>query len=77
MGAVDLTELHGGDNLLRFETAAMDADTEITGVPEVVLHLSTTATDADWHVELHTVDPDGTAMFVNEGALRARYRNSR
>ncbi|CAL9661474.1 CocE/NonD family hydrolase [Streptomyces sp. enrichment culture] len=77
VGAVDLTALHEGDNLLRFETPALDADLEITGVPEAVLHLSTTATDADWHVELHAVGPDGTAMFVNEGAARARYRRSR
>jgi putative CocE/NonD family hydrolase len=76
VGLADLSAFHGTNTLL-FDTGPVGEETEVTGVPELVLHMSTTATDADWVVELHVVAADGTPRLVNEGAARARYRRSR
>jgi putative CocE/NonD family hydrolase len=76
VGLADLSAFHGA-NVLAFDTGPVARETEVTGIPELVLHMSTTATDADWVVELHLVAADGTLRLVNEGAARARYRRSR
>ena len=76
VGMADLSAFHGS-NMLLFDTGPVGEETEVTGVPELVLHMSTTASDTDWVVELHLVAADGTPRLVNEGAARARYRRSR
>ncbi len=48
----------------------------IAGVPLVVVHLESTAPDADVCVTLVDVEPDGFAVPVAEGAVRTRYRSA-
>ena len=43
---------------------------------EVVLFAASSATDTDFFVRLCDVHPDGRSIFLTEGVLRARYRNS-
>ncbi|MGY1838164.1 MULTISPECIES: CocE/NonD family hydrolase [unclassified Modestobacter] len=77
VGMADLSELHTGDDVLVYTSEPFDREVEFTGSPEAVLHIATTATDADWVVELHAVDEKGSSRLVNEGVARARYRGSR
>ena len=48
---------------------------EIIGAARLVLHASTDALDTDWHVKLLDVSPDGRAINVATGMLRARWRD--
>jgi putative CocE/NonD family hydrolase len=73
----DQSEHASGDHVLVYETAPVESELLIIGEPEAVLHASSSATDADWLVEIHVVDPGGAARLLTEGILRARYRASR
>ena len=46
------------------------------GPVEMVLYAASSAKDTDFIVRLCDVYPDGRSIFVTEGILRARYRNS-
>ncbi len=48
----------------------------MTGPVSVTLWAATSAVDTDWVVRLVDVYPDGRAMNVTEGILRARFRDS-
>jgi hypothetical protein len=41
-----------------------------------VIYAASSARDTDFVVQLCDVHPDGRSIFVTEGILRARYRNS-
>ena len=57
--------------LLTYTSAPMQADTEITGSPIVTLYVSSTTSDAAFHVYLEDVAPNGTVTYITEGVLRA------
>jgi putative CocE/NonD family hydrolase len=42
----------------------------------MVLYAASSARDTDWIVRLCDVHPDGRSIFLTEGIVRARYRNS-
>ena len=46
------------------------------GPIEMVLYAASSAKDTDWIVRLSDVYPDGKAIFLAEGILRARYRGT-
>lgn len=50
---------------------------EVIGDLHVILHVSSSAPDTDFTAKLVNVAPDGRAMGVADGILRARYRHSR
>jgi putative CocE/NonD family hydrolase len=50
---------------------------EVTGPIEVKLWASSSASDTDFTAKLVDVFPDGTARMLNDGILRARYRNGK
>ncbi len=56
---------------LMFETAAFDADTEITGPAAARLRLSSSTSDADVFLVLHLIDPDGKEVHF-QGAVDPR-----
>ncbi len=62
--------------VLVYTTGPLDADLEVTGPVSAVLFAATTARDTDWTVKLVDVHPDGRAINVADGILRARYRES-
>ena len=47
---------------------------EITGPVQAILHASSSAVDTDWTVKLLDVYPDGRAINLCDGVLRARFR---
>ena len=68
-------------DVLTFETAPLEAEVEIAGPVEVILHASSSALDTDFTAKLldvypHTVDePGGYELNVCDSILRARFRN--
>lgn len=74
-GPHDQRVLDGRTDILRFTSAPLEADLEVTGPLSVVLHAATSAADTDWTAKLVDVHPDGTALNVADGIIRARYRD--
>lgn len=59
-----------------FTSAPLDKDLEIAGRVRVVLWASSSAPDTDFCAKLVDVAPDGTALNLCDGIIRARFRNS-
>jgi len=50
--------------------------TEITGIPEATLYLSSTAPDADIRLQLYEITANGQSILLSSQQLRLRYRDS-
>lgn len=61
---------------LTFTTAPFETDTEVTGAPQAVLYVSSTAASGYFHAKLTDVAPDGTSKWVTDGGLLTSHRNS-
>jgi putative CocE/NonD family hydrolase len=64
-------------DVLVYTTAPLATAIEVTGPIEVKLWASSSAADTDFTAKLVDVFPDGTARVLNDGILRARYRNGK
>lgn len=68
------------DDVLLFQTAPLDTDTQLVGPIEIILYVSTDRPDTDIAVKLIDVYPpgpdypNGFAMNLSHGILRLRYR---
>jgi putative CocE/NonD family hydrolase len=62
--------------VLVYTSQPLQEDLELTGTPTVVLHAASDAPDTDFAAVLVDVHPDGRAVPVAEGILRASYRHS-
>ena len=76
MGAYDQTPNEIRNDVLVYTTDALEADTEVTGAVKAVIWASTTAQDTDFTVKLVDVHPDGSALNICDGIIRARFRES-
>ncbi|MCW6534261.1 CocE/NonD family hydrolase [Sphingomonas lycopersici] len=69
-------------DVLVFETEPLAHDTEVTGSVVAALHISSSAVDTDFTIKLVDVYPpnpdypEGYALNLAHGILRARFRNS-
>ncbi len=63
-------------DVLVYTTAPLEEAVEATGPITVKLWAASTAPDTDFTAKLVDVHPDGTAINLNNGIIRARYRNS-
>ena len=63
-------------DVLVFETEPLTEAIEVTGAIEVHLWISSSALDTDFTAKLIDVRPDGYAMNLLDGIIRARYRDS-
>ena len=70
----DYRALDHRDDLLRYQTEPLAEDVEVVGEPVLVLWAASDALDTDWIVRLLDVRPDGFAMGLNYGVVRARFR---
>jgi putative CocE/NonD family hydrolase len=61
-------------DVLVYTSPPLEKGLEVTGPLELVLYVSSSARDTDFTGKLVDVSPDGTAYNVQEGILRARYR---
>lgn len=74
-GPVDQHDVEMRDDVLVYTSAALPAPLRIAGTLRAVLEISSSAPDTDFVARLVHVWPDGRATNIQEGALRARYRN--
>jgi len=74
-GARDQRQTEVREDVLVFTTPALTQDTEVTGPLLVKLWASSDALDTDFVARLVDVHPDGFAQPLNDGIIRARYRN--
>jgi putative CocE/NonD family hydrolase len=75
-GPRDQTQVEQRQDVLVFTSETLAKDVEATGPVKVVLYAASTATDTDWTAKLVDVWPDGRAINLCDGILRARYRES-
>jgi putative CocE/NonD family hydrolase len=73
-GPYDQAPLDGRKDVLRFVTEAVTQATEITGPISAELFAETNVTDTDFMAKLIVVKPDGTAINLVDGVIRARFR---
>jgi putative CocE/NonD family hydrolase len=74
-GPCDARLLDDRADMLVYQTPSLERDTEVTGPIEVTLYASTSARDTDWTARLVDVHPDGFAVNLGYGIVRARYRD--
>lgn len=75
-GAWDQRAKDGRDDVVRFVSEPLAEDLDVVGVVRLELVASTTAVDADWCATLVDVHPDGRALNVVDGVVRARFAES-
>ena len=63
-------------DVLSYQTPALDSDVTVAGHVSMDLYAASSAVDTDFTAKLVDVYPDGTAINVADGILRARYRQS-
>ncbi len=74
-GALNQSEVELRNDVLVYTSAPLEQGVEITGPLEAILYVSSEARDTDFTVKLVDVLPDGTAYNVQDGILRARFRD--
>jgi putative CocE/NonD family hydrolase len=75
-GPIDQRPLERRDDVLVYSGPVLEKDLEVTGPLEVVLYACSSARDTDFTAKLVDVYPDGRAIHLAEGILRARHRKS-
>lgn len=73
--ASDRRKLDHRADILRYVSDPLPEDLQIAGHPEVVLYAASSAPDTDFFARLVDDDPDGIALEVCYGFVRARYRH--
>jgi putative CocE/NonD family hydrolase len=75
-GPFDQRTVEDRDDVLVYSTAPLDHDLEVTGPVRLEFFASSSTVDTDFTAKLVDVSPDGTAINLTEGILRAKYRDS-
>ena len=75
-GPRDQRPVEERDDVLVYTSAPLSEPLEVTGTVEAVLYASTDGRDTDFTAKLITIAPDGRALNLCDGIVRARYRNS-
>lgn len=76
VGAFDQRQVESRSDVLVYTTPVLGGDCDVVGPVVLTLQAATDARDTDWTAKLVDVYPDGTAINVCDGILRARYSNS-
>lgn len=74
-GSIDVSEVQKRSDVLTYTTEPFDRDVDVVGPLRLILHASSSARDTDFCARLSDVFPDGRAIQLQSGTLRARYRN--
>ena len=74
-GPRDISQSAKRRDVLVYDTAKLTEDVEIIGPISAKLFASTSRRDTDWMIRLSDVHPDGRALFLGEGVMRARHRD--
>jgi uncharacterized protein len=73
-GGFDQSEIEKRPDVLVYTTPPLSRGVEVTGPVRAVLYVSSSAPDTDFTAKLVDVHPGGAAYNVQEGIVRARYR---
>jgi putative CocE/NonD family hydrolase len=73
-GPRDQRPLERREDVLVYTSDFLSDPVTIAGPVKMLLHAQTDGPDTDWMIKLVDVYPDGYAMPVSEGILRARFR---
>ena len=74
-GSVDVSGAQERPDVLVFTSPVLAENLDVVGPLKMVLYASSTAVDTDFVGRLSDVFPDGRAIQLQNGILRARYRN--
>jgi uncharacterized protein len=74
-GSVDVSAVQQRADVLVFSTPPLERDLDIVGPIRMILYASSSASDTDFVARLSDVFPDGRAIQIQSGILRARYRS--
>lgn len=74
-GPRDQRPIEARADVLSFTSQLLPEDLEVTGPLSVTLHAATSAADTDFTAKLIDLWPDGRAMALADGIVRARYRD--
>jgi putative CocE/NonD family hydrolase len=74
-GPRDVSGAASRPDVLVYSTPVLDQDVEVVGPISARLFAATSARDTDWMIRLVDVHPDGRALFLAEGVMRARHRD--
>lgn len=75
-GPRDISQSASRDDVLVYDTAVLNEDVEVVGPISARLFAATSCEDTDWMIRLSDVYPDGKALFLGEGVMRARHRDA-
>jgi putative CocE/NonD family hydrolase len=76
MGPADQAESEQWNSVLVYTSEPLSRDLLLIGDVAVVLFAATSAVDTDWTARLCQVDPNGRSTNLQEGIVRARFRDS-
>ena len=76
-GAYDQRAVEQRDDVLVYTSEPLVEDMEVTGPIWATVYASSSAPDTDFTAKLVDVHPDGYAVNLCDGIIRARYRESR
>ena len=75
-GPAEQSAIEARDDVLCYSTAPLAEPLVIAGPVTVELWAATDAPDTDWTAKLVDVHPDGRAISLTDGIIRARFRDS-
>jgi len=75
-GPRDISQSAARSDVVVYDTPKLAEDVELVGPIQARLFAATNAHDTDWMIRLSDVQPDGRALFLGEGVMRARHRNT-
>lgn len=73
---LDERHMESRKDVLVFTTAPLEEPVEVTGPIRVKLWAASSAPDTDWVAKLMDVHPNGEAQRLQDGIIRARFRDS-
>ncbi len=76
MGPYDQRQVEARNDVLVYNTGPLKDDMEVTGPVHAVIYASSSAKNTDFTAKLVDVYPDGKAIRICEGIIRADHRNS-
>jgi putative CocE/NonD family hydrolase len=75
MGPYDQKDLEKREDVLVYSTKTLKKDIEVTGPVKVILYAASSAVNTDFTAKLVDVFPDGKAIRLCEGIIRANFRD--
>ena len=76
-GPYDQQNIEMRQDVLCYTSEPLQSELEVTGPIKVALYAATDQQDTDWTAKLVDVHPDGRALSLCDGIVRARFREGR